>query len=340
MKRTSLLVALCLSFGLVAVGSPTASAHPPGAFVVQCGFSHTLRDDPIVSPGDPGGSAHNHAFYGNRSTNANSTYRSLQNAKTTCTDDKDLAAEWIPTGSYKKNGQWHFMKAGRIRVYYFPSLRVGIDGRLFTIPKNIKIIGGNPHATSAKDNPAVRWTCGGPKAPEVDHPYNCLPYTAGVGTPLRDGVRAMVDFPFCWDGKRLDSADHMSHVIYPDLNDTTPHEHPADCPYSHRWNIPSISVRVHWPVYDPCFGARPCGPDSGGNKVRIRLSSGSYWTMHADFWNAWIQKRLDKLVQQCLRAGVDCGILGVTGHCCPPSGLIARKPPTSQAFIRLGSRVR
>jgi len=316
---------------LVVAGSP-ALAHPPGAFVVQCAFTHTLRDDPIVYPGDPGGSPHNHAFFGNKSTNARSTYRSLRNAKTTCTDAKDLAAEWTPTGSYKKNGSWHFMKPGRIRVYYFPSLRVGIDGPLSTIPKNIRIIGGNPHAMSARQNPAVRWTCGGPKAPEVNHPYNCLPYTAGVGTPLRDGVRAMVDFPFCWDGKHLDSPDHFSHVIYPDPKDTTPHEHPPDCPGGHPKNIPAISVRVHWPIYDPCFGATPCGPyNSSGKKVKIRLSSGPYWTMHADFWNAWVQKRLNQLVDQCLRDGVDCGILGVTGHCCPPSLTAQRR---AEAIVR------
>jgi hypothetical protein len=29
--------------------------------------------------------------------------------------------------------------------------------------------------------------------------------------------------------------------------------------------------------------------------------------MHADFWNTWRQPALARLVNECLRAGVDCG---------------------------------
>src|SRR5215207_7742183 len=55
--------------------APTASAAsaPHGAsFSVRCDFSHRASDDPIVHFGHPGAS-HSHDFFGNRSTNANST---------------------------------------------------------------------------------------------------------------------------------------------------------------------------------------------------------------------------------------------------------------------------
>jgi hypothetical protein len=163
-------------------------------------------------------------------------------------------------------------------------------------------------ATSPSENPDVGWYCG-EGSPERPYPYDCTSYTS----TREDGVRAIVDFPFCWDGVNTDSADHRSHVIYPNPKDTTPHERPASCPTDHPNNIPSISVRVHFALKDPCAGATPCGPDSGGKKVRLRLASGPYWTMHADFWNTWVQRRLDALVTKCLVHQKECGILGVPG---------------------------
>jgi hypothetical protein len=300
---TRLVPTVLSSLLLAVLITPLAQAHPPGAFAVQCRFSHTLKDDPIVYRGQPG-KAHRHAFYGNRSTNAHSTRRSLMRAKTTCSHDEDLAATWFPTAEYRKGGEWRFMKAYRERTYYFPSIRDNL-GSTGTIPKNIKIIGGNAHATSWRQNPAVRWFCG-EKSPERPWPYDCTRYTK----PLEDGIRAIVDLPFCWDGERLDSPDHHSHVIYPDPKDRTPHTKPARCPASHPVNIPSISIRAHFALKDPCLGRTPCGPDSGGRNVRIRLSSGPYYTMHADFWNTWVQRPLDRLVKKCLWAHVECGIFG------------------------------
>ena len=71
------------------------------------------------------------------------------------------------------------------------------------------------------------------------------------------------------------------------------------------------SVRIHFLLKDPCAGATPCGPNSGGGHVKLKLSSGPYWTMHADFWNTWRQRRLNELTTTCLRHHKDCGILGV-----------------------------
>lgn len=307
LRRTIYLLAAVVALGvaLVPLGPvPVASAHPPGSFGVQCGFSHASKDDPIVYPGLPG-EAHRHGFYGNRTTNAHSTRASLLNAGTTCTDRKDLAATWFPTAELRKGGVWRKATAYRERTYYFRSVRENL-GTTQTVPKDLKLIGGNPHATSWRRNPAVSWFCG-EGSPIRPWPYDCRPYTL----PKEDGVRAIVAMPFCWDGENTDSEDHVSHVIYPDPKDRTPHTKPASCPGSHPINIPAISIRAHFAVKDPCAGATPCGPDSGGAKVRLHLSSGPYYTMHADFWNTWIQKRLNFLHRSCLDAKKECGILGV-----------------------------
>ena len=58
---------------------------------------------------------------------------------------------------------------------------------------------------------------------------------------------------------------------------------------------------------------RPAGPADGGQHVRIKLSSGPYYTdAQQDFWNTWVQSRLETLTDNCVRASKDCHIIGVT----------------------------
>src|SRR5262245_26804551 len=86
--------------------APTGVGYPPGdptsqggggvtTFKVQCPASHRLPDDPIVFPGKPGAS-HLHQFIGNRTTDANSTADSLLAGGTTCDDQADTSAYWVP----------------------------------------------------------------------------------------------------------------------------------------------------------------------------------------------------------------------------------------------------
>lgn len=281
-----------------------AAAHSSGAFAVQCGFSHKSMDDPIVYPGQPG-MGHLHAFYGNTSTDAYSTRHSLLAARTTCTDKKDKAAVWAPTAFIKKGGTWRALKPYRERTYYFRAIRKEV-APVTSIPANLKIIAGNKDANSPAGNPPLRWYCG-EGTPERPFPYDCRPYN----DPGEDGVRAILDLPFCWDGVHVDSPDHRSHLIYSDPTDTTPQLNPAVCPASHPRYIPAISIRVHLPIQDPCAGVKPCGPWNGGKHVRLKLSSGPYWTMHVDFWNTWVQSRLETLTDKCIRENRDCHIIGI-----------------------------
>jgi len=98
--------------------APVASAQveePTGEnFVVKCGFSHRKQVDPIVNFGEPGipeGTGfHMHDFFGNTTTDANSTYDTLLAGGTKCPTPEtippgedaplgDTAAYWIPTVS-------------------------------------------------------------------------------------------------------------------------------------------------------------------------------------------------------------------------------------------------
>ena len=62
-----------------------------GRFVVSCGFSHAKSSDPIVMPGHAEMS-HLREFFGNTTTNENSTGASLLSGSTTCDDRHDRSA--------------------------------------------------------------------------------------------------------------------------------------------------------------------------------------------------------------------------------------------------------
>ncbi len=96
-----------------------------------------------------------------------------------------------------------------------------------------------------------------------------------------------VRFPNCWDGKRTDSADHLSHMAYPK---------DGRCPSTHPVPLPRITVRLEYPI--------------GTSPGTISLSSGPYYTAHGDFWNTWNQPKLEQLTANCLNRNVDCGTLG------------------------------
>ncbi|MEX1263978.1 MAG: hypothetical protein WEE66_08610 [Actinomycetota bacterium] len=69
MRRTTVLAATVFALCLPAL----ATAEP--RFQVRCQSTHVATVDPIVAPGQR--SEHEHEFFGNRSTNRNSTYRSM-----------------------------------------------------------------------------------------------------------------------------------------------------------------------------------------------------------------------------------------------------------------------
>ena len=58
--------------------------------------------------------------------------------------------------------------------------------------------------------------------------------------------------------------------------------------------LPSVRIEVKYPA----------GVDGRGT---ITLSSGPYYTMHADWFNGWDHNTLDDFVQNCINTNTDCG---------------------------------
>jgi Domain of unknown function (DUF1996) len=231
-----------------------------GYFAVACGFSHRNQDDPIVHPGHRGRS-HDHTYFGNTSTNAFSTPASLRKAgRTTCRLPADTAAYWAPTLFV---GGRAVEPLGAVASYFrrtFDSVR--------PFPAGLKVVAGDAMARSPQSRRVTSWSCG-----RRDAATSRLPTCSARWD---SGLRLTVNFPDCWDGRRLDSADHQSHMAYSSN---------GRCPSSHSVEVPAISLVIYYGV-------------AGGPSAE--LASGGRFSGHADFVNAWDQRTLAALVDRYL----------------------------------------
>jgi hypothetical protein len=218
---------------------------PRGLFVVTCDFSHTNHDDPIVFPNEPGRS-HEHAYFGNRSTDAASTLQSLRAAPTTCSFLGDTAAYWVP--ALYAGGR--SIDPSGARVVYAKRTY----GIVRPFPAGLKVIAGNPQARTPQSPRVTSWSC---TSGRVAGPVGAPRCPSGADLVLR------IDFPNCWNGKDLDSADHKRHMAY---------SVGLACPRTHRIPVPALQLQIAYPL----GGAQPTG-----------LASGGMVTAHADFLNGW-----------------------------------------------------
>lgn len=251
----------------------TREVDPTAGWVVRCRFVRHLPDDPIVYPGDPG-AAHLHAFFGNRSTDADSTYRTLRRGRTSCGLPQDRAAYWFP--AVYERGQ----RVVPFTASFYYRNRISPAASVRPFPRGLKIIAGRADAASPQPTSIVYWDCdNGGSDENLDHPVDC-----GDGV-----VSANIKFPDCWDGRHKDSPRHRRHMAYSiDRNDDGSFE----CPRTHPVAVPRLIYSLRFPVHDG---------------RTLSLSSGAPRSMHADFINAWVQRKLHRLVVRCIRGQKDCG---------------------------------
>jgi hypothetical protein len=254
----SALVALVAALGLTALLAPAAQAS---SFKISCAYDHTLTDDPIVFPGQPGAS-HSHDFFGNKTTNAYSTYDSLVGQATSCGNPSDTAAYWAPTLYY--NGVAVHPSA---TAYYYNKYSTAV----VSFPPGLKMIAGDSHATAPQSTKVVYFGCG---SGSTISGVNYLPNCTGAGGP--ETLQIHVLFPDCWDQVGLGPLD----VAYAKS---------GVCPAGYV-RTPQLVLRLRYAIVDASTG--------------VTLSSGPYYTMHADFINSWNQVALD------------CQVLKLNGGTC------------------------
>ena len=271
MRRLELgLAGLALLAACGGAGAERASVPPhDGRFVVECVYSHTATDDPIVHPG-MAGMSHQHDFFGNTGVDARSTLASLSEGETTCENTDDLASYWAPA-LFDDDRQ---VVPESSDSYYRAA--PGVDpATVEPFPPGLEIVAGNAVAEGPQSTDVVGWACGS-NPRRHQRPPDC-----GPGSPLR--VR--VTFPDCWDGERVEAEDHRSHMARSDAD---------GCPTSHPVPVPQLEFVVQYP-----FTGDPSG---------LRLASGETFTAHADFFNAWRSAALAESIRLCLVRDVVCEV--------------------------------
>lgn len=258
--------------------SPARHTGPQGGvgqFAIECEYSHSAPDDPIVHPGRPGYS-HRHDFFGNTTTDAFSTLDSLLAGDTTCKQRKDTAAYWAPT--LYDHGEPVTPVTG---VAYYRAAP-GVDpAALQNYPEDLRIIAGDMSATSPQPTDLVGWTCG-TSTRQSSEPPAC-PDTARL--------RAVITFPDCWDGERTDSPGHKAHMA---------NSSEGTCPDSHPVHVPQLTFAVTYPIT--------------GDGHDLELASGSVLTLHSDFMNAWDTDKLGREIELCLHRDVVCSLFSNRGE--------------------------
>jgi hypothetical protein len=264
---------VALAAMLVAGCDDVPVATQGGQFIVQClGPVLSKPFDPITRA-----ASHNHEFYGSRAVTMDATYKELRNGSSGCATPEhpggelgDTASYWAPT-LYVSGKRQPVPKS----TFYYIAGKKRLP--LATWPAHLKILAGNPHATSPQPTEFVYWGCG---AGSSVSRTSVLPQCRAGDT----GLTAHVMFPDCWNGRDATSPDHKSHMAY---------SKKGICPAGYPVSLPRLIARFQW-------------TDRYPDPATVTLSSGSTYTMHADFWNAWDQARLVHLVDYCVNGGRKC----------------------------------
>ncbi|MFT5195118.1 MAG: hypothetical protein ACI9EW_002248 [Cellvibrionaceae bacterium] len=295
-----------------------------GILRINCDFSHSSYNDPIVFPGEEG-AAHLHRFYGNEQIDHNTTMESLlTTGDSTCQGGElNRSAYWVPAllapdydpvtdeRNVDENGDpaWKVVPAvvgtneEAHEVFYYSA---GIDDldAIQPIPAGLRIIAGD-HSTvpgETQDTSIVRWHCQSWESNDHSNPR----WSATIPEcSAPDRVRMDIFFPSCWNGTDLDSDDHKSHMAYP-VKDSTGK---TVCPDSHP-------VAVVRPTYHYAFGVLPevYDPIELSSKG-WRLASDNYeiteqdqggLSLHADWFNGWHPAVMEAILETCIKDRYDC----------------------------------
>lgn len=239
------------------------------AFRMFCEFSHLGFVDPIVSPGNQN-FMHLHMFFGNTAVDQDSTYQSLRSTGGSTCDGGPLnrTAYWMPAVFDQQD---QVVVPTTFELYYKAENAVD-PSQVRAKPNGLRMVAGAP------DTRVFEWRCGSRSGTTIPE--------CGSGERLTVSVR----FPYCWDGRNLDSPDHRSHMAYGTNNTWGP------CPSSHPVHLPELTEFAHFDSVSDTAGwylstdrMNPANPAPGGS------------TMHADWFGAWDNDIQDRWVDNCIQ---------------------------------------
>ncbi|KJZ74487.1 hypothetical protein HIM_06083 [Hirsutella minnesotensis 3608] len=306
-----------LSAGLIAGAHAFWRMECPGRLAMA-------RMDPIVNPGDL--SPHVHSIHGSSGFSDNSSCSDLQAGEcTSCRVKQDMSSYWHPSLYFKDADTGRFEvveQVGGMLAYYllygqnikafpdgFRMLSGDVDRREYTLgdankPDPPKASWASLGQTTQKAlaQRAIGFNClNYGRTPEATLYRHFLPDKSFLDSNCKDGLRFEIMFPSCWNGRDVDSQNHMDHVAFPDLvMDGT-------CPPDYPVRLPSLLYEVIWNT--AAFS---------GRNGRFVLSNGDEtgYSYHGDFMMGWNRDFLQQAVNTCTNPSgriEDCPLFDIMG---------------------------
>jgi hypothetical protein len=124
-----------------------------------------------------------------------------------------------------------------------------------------------------------------PLTPEGAMEFHYLRNKTFLDATCTDGVRFEIEFPSCWDGVRLDSEDHKSHILYPEYRMS------GNCPDGFNVRTPVLFFETIWNTMDFV--------NQSGTFVIANGDTEGYG-YHGDFYSGWNQTFLQDAINTCL----------------------------------------
>ncbi|KAF9054059.1 hypothetical protein BJ165DRAFT_1337872 [Panaeolus papilionaceus] len=270
----------------------------------------TQRIDPIMNPGTVAN--HAHGVLGASNFGLNVTTAMLRASQCTSIPIlEDMSNYWYPQLYFQwANGSFTSVAGNPAKLGYSDFLILDYlfsdtPGATTPFPDDFRMISGDytlrSFDPSSFAQQAVTFLC-------LDFDGKSSRFNELPKQRCPSGIRSQINFPSCWDGVNLDSADHRSHVAFlstgPDNGTCSDPDFPV--------TLPRIFLEVYW--YTQAFddvrrqAMTPNQPFTFSNGDPIGYS------YHADFFNGWNRDVLKKALDEC-----NCNPFG-DPTCCAAKG--------------------